>query len=218
MVIAGLLVLNATLSLFQESRAQKALALLRQQLRVMALVRRDGVWADVPAEELMPGDVVHLRQGIIVPADVKVQEGALLVDQSALTGESAALLAVPARRFPHGQLRLRAGCHGVPGADGGPDARPSRIVAVGTGGRGSFLLCRSRLGQGVAFRTTRPAMSETGWSEQTVEPAVRGPGEREVITAWQKTASLAFAHEARCPGCRRTSAVTDHAMNWPAKS
>jgi H+-transporting ATPase len=89
-VIAGLLLLNATLSLLQEGRAQKALALLRQQLRVLARVRRDGTWTDLPAEELVPGDVVHLRQGTIVPADVKLVEGSLLVDQSALTGESAA--------------------------------------------------------------------------------------------------------------------------------
>jgi H+-transporting ATPase len=89
-VIGGLLVLNATLSLLQEGRAQKALALLRQQLQVLARVRRDGAWTTVPAEELAPGDVIHLRQGSIVPADVKLEEGSLLVDQSALTGESAA--------------------------------------------------------------------------------------------------------------------------------
>jgi H+-transporting ATPase len=89
-VIGGLLVLNAVLSLLQEGRAQKALALLRQQLRVLARVKRDGVWTTLPAEELAPGDVVHLRQGTIVPADVKLDDGSLLVDQSALTGESAA--------------------------------------------------------------------------------------------------------------------------------
>ena len=90
-VIGGLLVLNATLSLAQEGRAQKALALLRQQLRVLARGRRDGVWATLPAEELVPGEVIHLRQGTIVPADVKLADGSLLVDQSALTGESAAV-------------------------------------------------------------------------------------------------------------------------------
>ncbi len=89
-VIGGLLVLNAALSLLQEGRAQKALALLRQQLRVLARVRRDGAWTTLPAEELVPGDVIHLRQGSIVPADVKLEEGSLLVDQLALTGESTA--------------------------------------------------------------------------------------------------------------------------------
>ena len=90
-VIGGLLVLNATLSLLQEGRAQKALALLRQQLRVLSRVRRDGAWTTLPAEDLVPGDVIHLRQGSIVPADVRLGEGTLLVDQSALTGESAAV-------------------------------------------------------------------------------------------------------------------------------
>jgi H+-transporting ATPase len=96
-VIAGLLVMNVTLSLLQESRAQKALALLRQQLRVLARVRRDGKWTDVVAEVLVPGDVVHLRQGTIVPADVRLDEGSLLVDQSALTGESAAASVEPGK-------------------------------------------------------------------------------------------------------------------------
>ncbi len=89
-VISGLLVVNAVLSFLQEGRAQKALALLRQQLRVQARVRRDGQWLTLPAEELVPGDFLHLRQGSIVPADVKIADGTLLVDQSALTGESAA--------------------------------------------------------------------------------------------------------------------------------
>jgi H+-transporting ATPase len=89
-VIGGLLALNAALSLLQEGRAQNALALLRQKLRVLARVHRDGVWTTLPAEDLVQGDVVHLRQGTIVPADVKLEDGSLLVDQSALTGESAA--------------------------------------------------------------------------------------------------------------------------------
>ncbi len=88
-VIGGLLILNALLSFLQEGRAQKALALLRQQLRVQARVRRDSVWTTLPAEEIVPGDVIHLRQGSIVAADMRVEEGSLLADQSALTGESA---------------------------------------------------------------------------------------------------------------------------------
>jgi len=96
-VIGGLLVLNAVLSLLQEGRAQKALTLLRQQLRVQARVRRDASWTTLPAEEVVPGDVIHLRQGSIVPADVKVEEGSLLADQSALTGESAAVSVEPGK-------------------------------------------------------------------------------------------------------------------------
>ncbi len=90
-VIGGLLVLNAGVSLLQENRAQKALALLRQQLHVQARVLRDGAWTTLAAEDLVLGDVIHLRQGSVVPADVRVDEGSLLVDQSSLTGESTAV-------------------------------------------------------------------------------------------------------------------------------
>jgi H+-transporting ATPase len=103
-VIAGLLVLNATVSLLQEGRAQKALALLRQQLHVKARVRRDGTWITLPAEDLVPGDVIHLRQGSIVPADVRVDEGSLLADQSALTGESAAVAVEPGKTAYAGSM------------------------------------------------------------------------------------------------------------------
>jgi H+-transporting ATPase len=107
-VIAGLLAINAGLSLMQENRAQKALALLRQQLRVQARVRRDGIWITLPAEELAPGDIIHLRQGGIVPADVRIDEGSLLVDQSALTGESVAV-AVESGKIAYAGAMARGG-------------------------------------------------------------------------------------------------------------
>lgn len=103
-VIGGLLVINAMLSFLQEGRAQKALALLRQQLRVLARVRRDGRWLTVPAEELVPGDFVHMRQGSIVPADVKIADGTMLVDQSALTGESAVVSIEPGKTIYAGAM------------------------------------------------------------------------------------------------------------------
>jgi H+-transporting ATPase len=87
-IIAALLVFNAGLSMFQERRAQGALALLRQKLNVQSRAMRDGLWQVVPADDLVPGDYVHLRMGDIVPADVRIAEGAILVDQSTLTGES----------------------------------------------------------------------------------------------------------------------------------
>ncbi len=107
-VIGGLLILNATVSLLQEGRAQKALALLRQQLHVTARVRRDGAWITLPAEDLVPGDVIHLRQGGIAPADVRVDEGSLLADQSALTGESAAVPVEPGKTAYAGSM-IRGG-------------------------------------------------------------------------------------------------------------
>ncbi len=87
-VILGLLVFNAVLGFIQEGRANSALELLKEKLRINARVKRDGKWAVVPARELVPGDLIRLRAGDFVPADVKVAEGSAEVDQSALTGES----------------------------------------------------------------------------------------------------------------------------------
>ena len=84
----GLLVGNAILSFAQERRASAAVDALRSRLRVSARVMRDGSWRVVPARELVPGDVIRLRSGDIVPADTKVVTGDLTVDQSVLTGES----------------------------------------------------------------------------------------------------------------------------------
>ncbi len=87
-IIAALLLVNAVLSFLQENRANRALALLRSRLAVRARVRRDGHWQQVPAEVLVPGDVIHLRMGDLSPADVHLADGQVLLDQSALTGES----------------------------------------------------------------------------------------------------------------------------------
>lgn len=87
-IIAVLLLVNAVLSFVQENRANQALALLKRRLAVQARVRRDGRWQLIQAHELVPGDVIHLRLGDLAPADVRVVEGQVLLDQSALTGES----------------------------------------------------------------------------------------------------------------------------------
>jgi H+-transporting ATPase len=89
LLIGALLVFNAILSIVQESRAQNALAILRQHLTVQTRVLRDGHWRPVPARDLVPGDVIHVRMGDLVPADMRLVEGQILMDQSALTGESA---------------------------------------------------------------------------------------------------------------------------------
>jgi H+-transporting ATPase len=87
-IIAALLVFNAGLGLFQESRAQATLAALRSRLALNASVRRDGAWKTIPAVELVPGDVVKLSLGAVVAADVHLTGGEILLDQSMLTGES----------------------------------------------------------------------------------------------------------------------------------
>jgi len=87
-IIAGLLVFNAVLGLFQESRAQATLAALKSRLALNASVRRGGAWKTIPAAELVPGDVVKLSLGAVVAADVRLTGGEVLLDQSMLTGES----------------------------------------------------------------------------------------------------------------------------------
>lgn len=85
-VMVALLVFNATVGFAQERRARNALELLRKRLPVRARVRRDGTWWQIFAAELVPGDVVHLRAGDLVPADLKLLDGVVALDQSGLTG------------------------------------------------------------------------------------------------------------------------------------
>jgi H+-transporting ATPase len=94
-IIAALLVFNAALGLFQESRAQATLAALKSRLALNASVRRDGAWKTLPAAELVPGDLVKLSLGGVVAADVKLTGGEVLLDQSMLTGESVPIEAGP---------------------------------------------------------------------------------------------------------------------------
>lgn len=86
--IAFLLVFNVLVGFFQEQRANTALQLLRQRLTVTARVLRDARWQQIPARELVREDVLHLRMGDIVPADTRLFDGYLRLDQSTLTGES----------------------------------------------------------------------------------------------------------------------------------
>jgi H+-transporting ATPase len=88
-IIAVMLLVNAGLDFFQEHRALNALKALKQRMTAEIIVMRDGHFKTIPARELVPGDIVKLRIGNIVPADVQLLHGDyLLLDQSALTGES----------------------------------------------------------------------------------------------------------------------------------
>lgn len=87
-IIAVLLVFNAVLGFAQEHRANRALALLKSRLAIQVRVLRDKVWQQAAAQNLVPGDVVHLRMGDLAPADIRLLDGQVLLDQSALTGES----------------------------------------------------------------------------------------------------------------------------------
>ena len=118
-IIAVLLVFNAVLGFVQESRANRALALLKQRLEIQARVLRDGRWQLLAARELVPGDRVHLRMGDLVPADILLVDGNLLLDQSVLTGEALPVEVNPAQNARAGAIVQRGEASGDVVATGG---------------------------------------------------------------------------------------------------
>jgi H+-transporting ATPase len=88
-IILVLLLFNALVGFWQEYKAANALEALKKQLALKARALRDVKWQEIAAEQLVPGDIIRLRLGDIIPADLKLFDGDFLsVDQSALTGES----------------------------------------------------------------------------------------------------------------------------------
>ncbi len=88
-IIMAMLLLNAGVGFWQRQKADNAIELLKEKMALTARVQREGSWQQIPARELVPGDIVRVRLGDIVPADLKLLAGDyLLVDESALTGES----------------------------------------------------------------------------------------------------------------------------------
>ena len=88
-IILALLFMNAAVGFWQENKAANAVELLKRKLAVTARVLRDGSWSELAAQQLVPGDIIRVRLGDVVPADVKLTSGAfLLLDESGLTGES----------------------------------------------------------------------------------------------------------------------------------
>jgi H+-transporting ATPase len=95
-IILVLLIANAAVGFSEERSAGKAIDALKAQLAINARVQRDGKWTNPPARELVPGDVIRMRLGDIVPADARLLDGdPVEIDESALTGES-----LPATRGP----------------------------------------------------------------------------------------------------------------------
>ncbi|MEM0258034.1 MAG: plasma-membrane proton-efflux P-type ATPase [Thermofilum sp.] len=87
-IIFVLLTVNAAVGFVHSHRSQKALEYLKKRLAVKAKVLRDGKWTVKDARELVPGDIIRVELGDLVPADAKILSGEVSVDQSALTGES----------------------------------------------------------------------------------------------------------------------------------
>jgi P-type Ca2+ transporter type 2C len=91
-IILIIIVLNSIIGFIQEYRAEKSMEALRKMTEPSAAVVRDGRNVDIPVAELVPGDIVLLEAGNIVPADIRVLKSkSLKIDESALTGESVAV-------------------------------------------------------------------------------------------------------------------------------
>ena len=112
-VVGALLLINAVLSYMQERRAAGVVETLRKRLQVNARVLRDSSWQVIPARELVPGDIIRVRSGDIIPADVKLLSGTMSVDQSALTGESKDIDKAPSGILSSGSVVRRGEGNGV---------------------------------------------------------------------------------------------------------
>ncbi len=117
-IVLGLLVFNAALGFEEEQRASGAIYALKEKLQVNARVLRDSSWRILPARELVPGDVVRIRAGDFVPADVNLAAGGLEVDQSALTGESLTVEKKPGDLLYSGSIVKNGESTGVVAATG----------------------------------------------------------------------------------------------------
>lgn len=118
-IIAALLVLNGAVGFWEEHQAQSAIVALKKRLARSAEVQRDGRWATVPSEQVVPGDLARASRGQILPADGILVTGTCETDESALTGES-----LPVDKGPGDSL-----FSGSAVSRGGPTFR---VLATGT--------------------------------------------------------------------------------------
>lgn len=112
-VALGLLIINAVISFLEERRTQNAVKLLKQKLSIKAKVLRDGHWIFVLAKEIVPSDIIRVRLGDIIPADIKILEGEIEIDQSMLTGESISVTKSKGETAYSGSLVRRGECTGL---------------------------------------------------------------------------------------------------------
>jgi len=87
-IILALLLLNGVVGFWEEHQAANAIAALKERLAKRARVKRDGEWREVPAERIVPGDLIAVERGDVVPADGRIAAGSTEADESVLTGES----------------------------------------------------------------------------------------------------------------------------------
>ncbi len=119
-IILVLLIANATIGFWEERQAGNAIDALKAKLAIKARVKRDGKWVTPAARDLVPGDVIRLRLGDIVPADTRLLEGdEISVDQSALTGESLPATRKTGEAVFSGSIVRRGEASGLVYATGG---------------------------------------------------------------------------------------------------
>jgi H+-transporting ATPase len=131
-IIMALLVFNAILDLWQDMKASNALSALKKGLAPEAIVLRDGTWGSVDAASLVPGDIVKIRLGVIVPADLRLISGDYAsIDQSALTGESLPVAKKVGDQAYSGSIVKQGEMEGVVIATGGNTffGRTAELVA-----------------------------------------------------------------------------------------
>ncbi len=118
-IIFLLLLFSAVIGEIQEKRAKNAIGYLHQQLQISARALRNGRWQTILSRELVPGDIVHVRVGDIVPADMEIMTGTVSVDESALTGESidvtkeTGATIFSASTISHGEVIARVSAIGI---------------------------------------------------------------------------------------------------------
>lgn len=113
-IILALLVMNAMVGFWEEYQAENTISALKEKLALKARVKRDGDWRTIPARESVPGDMIRLRIGDIVPADTRLREGdPVQVDQSTLTGESLPVTRKPGEALYSGSIIKQGEIDGV---------------------------------------------------------------------------------------------------------
>ena len=133
-IILLLLVANAVVGFWEEHQAGNAIEALKAKLAIKARVKRDGKWVNPAARELVPGDVIRMRLGDIVPADARLLDGdPVEVDQSALTGESLPATRKPGEAVFSGSI-IRQGEIGATGLCHGCEHLLRQDGATGAGG------------------------------------------------------------------------------------
>ncbi len=224
LMITALLFLNVGLGVFQESRANAALALLKQRLSPVVRVRRDATWQNLPAADLVPGDLVQLSLGAIVPADLRIVAGAVLLDQSMLTGESIPVDAEPGKTAFAGAMIRRGEATGEVVATGthtyfGRTAELVRVAYVESSEQRAVLaVVRALTVVNFAIVVGIVAYAHTiGMSVQRIVPLVLTALLSAVPVALPATFTLAAALGARTLAARgvlltRLSALHEAAM------